>query len=326
VSLALALALVGVGILLLGGGGELLVRGAISLARIARVPPAVIGLTIVAMGTSLPELVVSLVAGVGGQPDVAVGNVVGSNIFNVGVIVGFAALLLPLTVRGNAVRLEWPFMFVTSFLALLLARDGLVDRLEGGFFTVSLAFFTTYVVRLARTQVRAEEARALEREVDALSARGRMRGAVVDLGLVAIGLAVLVVGARVLVGGAVAIAEQAGASERVIGLTIVAGGTSLPELATSAVAAARRQADIALANVIGSNIFNILGILGVAALVRPVSVAPALVTSDMWWMLAFSLVLLPMMLRGMRISRREGATLLAGYGVYLWLLVSSSDG
>jgi cation:H+ antiporter len=273
------------------------------------------------MGTSLPELVVSLVAGVGGQPDVAVGNVVGSNIFNVGVIVGFAALLLPLAVRGNAVRLEWPFMFVTSFLALLLARDGLVDRLEGGFFTVSLAFFTTYVVRLARTQVRAEEARALEREVDALSARGRMRGAVVDLGLVAIGLAVLVVGARVLVGGAVAIAEQAGASERVIGLTIVAGGTSLPELATSAVAAARRQADIALANVIGSNIFNILGILGVAALVRPLSVAPALVTSDMWWMLAFSLVLLPMMLRGMRISRREGTTLLAGYGVYLWLLV-----
>jgi cation:H+ antiporter len=321
VSLSLALALVGAGILLLGGGGELLVRGAISLARIARVPPAVIGLTIVAMGTSLPELVVSLVAGVGGQPDVAVGNVVGSNIFNVGVIVGFAALLLPLAVRGNAVRLEWPFMFVTSFLALLLARDGLVDRLEGGFFAVSLALFTTYVVRLARTQVRAEEARALEREVDALSAKGRMRGAVVDLGLVAIGLAVLVVGARVLVGGAVAIAEQAGVSERVIGLTIVAGGTSLPELATSAVAAARRQADIALANVIGSNIFNILGILGVAALVRPLSVAPALVTSDMWWMLAFSLVLLPMMLRGMRISRREGATLLAGYGVYLWLLV-----
>jgi cation:H+ antiporter len=321
VSLSLALALVGAGILLLGGGGELLVRGAISLARIARVPPAVIGLTIVAMGTSLPELVVSLVAGVGGQPDVAVGNVVGSNIFNVGVIVGFAALLLPLAVRGNAVRLEWPFMFVTSFLALLLARDGLVDRLEGGFFAVSLALFTTYVVRLARTQVRAEEARALEREVDALSAQGRMRGAVVDLGLVAIGLAVLVVGARVLVGGAVAIAEQAGVSERVIGLTIVAGGTSLPELATSAVAAARRQADIALANVIGSNIFNILGILGVAALVRPLSVAPALVTSDMWWMLAFSLVLLPMMLRGMRISRREGATLLAGYGVYLWLLV-----
>jgi cation:H+ antiporter len=280
----------------------------------------VIGLTIVAMGTSLPELVVSLVAGLGGQPDVAMGNVVGSNIFNVGVITGVAALLLPLAVHGNAVRLEWPFMFVTSFLALLLARDGLVDRLEGGFFLVSLLLFTTYVVRLARTQVRADEARALEREVDALTLRGRLRGAAVD-GLVAMGLTLLVVGARLLVLGAVALAERAGLSERVIGLTIVAGGTSLPELATSAVAALRRQADIALANVIGSNIFNVLGILGVAALVRPLTVAPAIVQSDMWWMLGFSLILMPMMLRGMRISRREGMTLLGLYGVYLALLL-----
>jgi cation:H+ antiporter len=151
-------------------------------------------------------------------------------------------------------------------------------------------------------------------------ARGRLRGAAVDLGLVAIGLALLVVGARLLVMGAVALAERAGLSERVIGLTIVAGGTSLPELATSAVAAMRRQADIALANVIGSNIFNVLGILGVAALVRPLTVAPAIVRSDMcgcWG----SLILLPMMLRGMRISRSEGTLLLAGYGVYLALLL-----
>jgi cation:H+ antiporter len=320
-SLAVALSLVAGGILLLGGGGELLVRGATSLARLARVTPAVIGLTIVAMGTSLPELVVSLIAGLGGQPDVAMGNVVGSNIFNVGVIIGVAALLLPLAVHGNAVRLEWPFMFLASFLALLLARDGLVDRLEGGFFVVALVLFTTYVVRLARTQVKAEEARALEREVDALTVRGRLRGAAVDLGLVVIGVALLVVGARLLVAGAVVVAERAGLSERVIGLTIVAGGTSLPELATSAVAALRRQADIALANVIGSNLFNVLGILGVAALVRPLTVAPALVSSDMWWMLGFSLVLLPMMLRGMRISRSEGTLLLAGYGVYLALLL-----
>ena len=320
-SLVFALSLAAGGILLLGGGGELLVRGATSLARIARVTTAVIGLTIVAMGTSLPELVVSLVAGLAGQPDVAMGNVVGSNIFNVGVIVGVAALLLPLAVHGNAVRLEWPFMFVASFLALLLARDGLVDRLEGGFFVVALLLFTTYVVRLARTQVKADEARALEREVDALTLRGRLRGAAVDLGLVAIGLALLVVGARLLVTGAVSLAERAGLSERVIGLTIVAGGTSLPELATSAVAAVRRQADIALANVIGSNIFNVLGILGVAALVRPLTVAPAIVTSDMWWMLGFSLILLPMMLRGMRISRREGVVLLGAYGVYLVILL-----
>ena len=316
-SLAFALVLILAGIVLLAGGGELLVRGAASLARLARVTPAVIGLTIVAMGTSLPELVVSLVAGLRGQPDLALGNVVGSNIFNVGVIIGVAALVLPLVVHGNAVRLEWPFMFVASCVALLLARDGVVDRLEGGFFVIALVLFTLFVVRLARTQMRAEEALELEQEVVALALTGRLRGAVVDLGLIGIGMGLLVAGAQLLVEGAVSVAEHAGVSQRVIGLTIVAAGTSLPELATSLVAALRRHADIALANVIGSNIFNVLGILGVAALVRPLTVAPGLVQSDLWWMLGFSLVLYPMMLRGMRISRVEGGILLAGYAIYL---------
>ncbi len=320
-SLPLALGLIIAGIGLLGGGGELLVRGAASLARLARVTPAVIGLTIVAMGTSLPELVVSVIAGLRGQPDVAMGNVVGSNLFNVGVIVGIAALLLPLVVHGTAVRHEWPFMFVASCVALLLARDGLVDRLEGGFFVVSLALFTVFVVRLARTQVQDEEVAELEQEVAALTLQGRLRGVAVDLGLIAIGMGLLVVGARLLVEGAVTAAEYAGLSARVIGLTVVAAGTSLPELATSAVAARRGRADIALANVIGSNIFNILGILGIAALVRPLTVAPALIRSDLWWMLGFSFVLYPMMRRGMRISRGEGALLLAGYGVYIALLL-----
>jgi len=316
-SLAFALVLILAGIVLLAGGGELLVRGAASLARLARVTPAVIGLTIVAMGTSLPELVVSVVAGLRGQPDLALGNVVGSNIFNVGVIIGVAALVLPLVVHGNAVRLEWPFMFVASCVALLLARDGVVDRLEGGFFVIALVLFTLFVVRLARTQMRAEEALELEQEVVALALTGRLRGAVVDLGLIGIGMGLLVAGAQLLVEGAVSVAEHAGVSQRVIGLTIVAAGTSLPELATSLVAALRRHADIALANVIGSNIFNVLGILGVAALVRPLTVAPGLVQSDLWWMLGFSLVLYPMMLRGMRISRVEGGILLAGYAIYL---------
>ncbi len=320
-SLAVALTFVAAGIVLLAGGGEALIRGATALARRARVTPAVIGLTIVAMGTSLPELVVSLLAALDGRSDVAVGNVVGSNIFNVAVIAGFAALLLPLEVHGNAVRLEWPFMFTTSFLALLLARDGAIDRLEGGFLVTALALFTVYVVRLALTQVAVEEERALAAEVEHLTRRRRRVGAAFDVGAVLVGLVLLAGGARLLVVGAVAIAEQAGLSERVIGLTIVAAGTSLPELAASTVAAVRRQADIALANIIGSNIFNILGILGVTALVRPIPVAGAIVASDMWWMLAFSLVLLPMMARAMRISRLEGAVLLAGYGVYLALLL-----
>ena len=316
---AAALVLLGIGIL--AAGGEALVRGAVSLARLARVTPAVIGLTIVAMGTSLPELVVSLVATIQNRPDVAVGNVVGSNIFNIGVVIGVAAAIAPLAVHFQAVRLEWPFMLLASFLALLLARDGVVDRLEGGFLALALVLFTTYVVRLARTEVSAAEAEELRAEVDALTVRARFRGALVDIGLVLGGIGLLVIGAEVLVRGAVRFAELLGASERVIGLTVVAAGTSMPELATSVVAALRRRHEIALANVIGSNIFNMLGILGPVAVVRPVAVAPQIVSSDMWWMIGFSVLLFPLMASRMKLARVEAIVLLAVYGAYMMLLL-----
>jgi cation:H+ antiporter len=293
----------------------------VSITRLARVTPAVIGLTIVAMGTSLPELTVSLVAALRGRPDIAVGNVVGSNIFNVAVVLALPALVVPLRVHGGAVRLEWPFMFVTSFVFLLLCRDRAVDRLEGGFLLVSLVLFTAYAVRLARTEVTGEAAEQYAREVDQLTVRARVRGALLDVALVLLGLGLLVLGGHVLVQGAVAIAERAGVSERVIGLTIVAAGTSLPELATSLVAALRRQTEIAIANVIGSNIFNVLGIVGATALVRPLTVAPGIVASDLWWMTGLALGLFPLMRFGMRITRLDGVLLLAAYGVYLWLLI-----
>jgi cation:H+ antiporter len=212
-------------------------------------------------------------------------------------------------------------MFVVSFVALLVARDGMVDRLEGAFFVVALALFTVYVVRLARTEVTTREATDLAQEVAALTLAGRLRGVVVHIGLVAGGVGLMVLGARLLVSGAVTLAEAAGISERVVGLTIVAGGTSLPELAASAVAALRRHTEIAIANVIGSNIFNLLGILGTVALVRPVGVTPAIVASDMWWMLGFSLVLWPLLRTGMTVRRGEGAVLLVGYVVYVALLL-----
>lgn len=321
VTVLTALLSVAGGIVMLGGGGEFLVRGAAALARLARVTPAVIGLTIVSMGTSLPELVVSLFATMGGSPDVAMGNIVGSNMFNVGVILGLTALVAPLVVHGTAIRLEWPFMFVTSFVALLLARDGHIDRLEGTFFVVSLAFFIVYVVRLARTEVRHAEEEELAREVEARTRLRHIRGAVLNVSLVVIGIVLLVAGARILVHGAVQLAALAGVSERIIGLTIVAAGTSLPELGASVVAAIRKHSEIAVANVIGSNIFNVLGILGVTAVVRPVPVAAAIVSTDMWWMLVFSAALLPMMRIGLRIGRRDALVLLAGYGVYLWVLL-----
>jgi cation:H+ antiporter len=322
----MAIGLVLVGLALLAGGGELLVRAATTLAELAGVTPAVIGLTVVAIGTSLPELVVSLVAATEGRPELAVANVVGSNIFNIAATLGLTALIIPLPVHGSAVRLEWPVMFAASFLCLLLARDGLLDRMEGVFFLVAIVLFIAYTVHMARTDVGAAETRQLEEQVEArdIDTAGAPAGrpplllALVVLGL---GIAALVAGGQLLVDGAVALARTAGMSERVIGLTIVAGGTGAPEFATSLIAALRKRTDVAVANIIGSNIFNILGILGVSALVAPIAVSPALIGTDMWWMIGTALLLLPLMRSQARLSRAEGGLLVAVYAAYLMVLL-----
>ncbi|MGH7677475.1 MAG: calcium/sodium antiporter [Gemmatimonadaceae bacterium] len=325
-----AIGLVALGLALLAGGGEALVRAATTLAELAGVTPAVIGLTVVAIGTSLPELVVSLVAATKGEPDLAVANVVGSNIFNITATLGLTALIIPLPVHGSAVRLEWPVMFAASFLCLLLARDGRIDTIEGAFFIVTLVLFIAYTVRVARKDVGAAEAGQLAAQVEARDidvavtpGHPRRRPLLVSLAVLALGIAALVTGGRLLVDGAVALARIAGMTERVIGLTIVAGGTGAPELATSLVAAFRRRTDVAVANMIGSNIFNIFGILGVTALLAPVPVTSALVSSDMWWMVGTSLMLLPLLRSDSRLSRVEGAILLATYTAYLVLLLRS---
>jgi len=320
-TLLLSIVLVAAGIGILTAGGEALVRGAVSLARLARVSTAVIGLTIVALGTSMPELAVSLLAALEGRGDIAMGNVVGSNIFNVAVIVGIAALVLPLAVHMTAVKIEWPFMITATFMCILLARDGALDRTEAVFFVVALAAFTAYMVRLARLETTDADRRELEDSLAGKFVRPRRHQLAVDLGVVLLGVVLLVVGARVLVVGAVRIAELAGLSDRIIGLTIIAAGTSMPELATSLVAARRGQADIALANVIGSNIFNLFGILGVVALVTPQAVHPRIGAVDMWWMFGTSLVLFPLMRSGFRVSRLEGMVLLLAYGVYVGLFL-----
>jgi cation:H+ antiporter len=296
------------------------------LAEFAGVSPAVIGLTVVAIGTSLPELVVSLVAAVEGQPDLAVANVVGSNIFNITATLGLTALIIPLPVHGQAVRLEWPVMFATSLLGLMVARDGRIDRVEGGIFVIALVLFIAYTVRVARRDVTSAEARQLEAQVEARdidshdpqSTRPPLLRALVVL---AIGIVGLIIGGRLLVDGAVALARIAGMTERVIGLTVVAGGTGAPELATSLVAAYRKRTDVAVANMIGSNIFNILGILGVTALISPMSVSADVVRSDMLWMIGSSLLLLPLMRSGARLSRGEGALMIAVYIAYLITLL-----
>ena len=308
------------GLALLTVGGELLVRGATAIAKQLGLTTTVIGLTVVAMGTSLPELAVSLYAALGGTPDIAIGNVVGSNIANIGLILGITAMVTALPVYGSAVRLAWPFMFAASWVAVLLARDGSFDRLEGGFFIVCLVLFVTFMVHGSRLEVKAGEAAEIEAMVKARAPAFDRRNLAVALLLVLGGSGMLFLGGKLLVDGAVGLARMADISERVIGLTLVAVGTSLPELATSLVAAYRGHGEVAVANVIGSNIFNLLGILGTTALVKPIPVAAQVIGSDLWWMLGIALLLLPMLWFRSNLSRVEGGVLLTGYLVYVALL------
>lgn len=311
------------GIALLVFGADRLVRGAVTLATAAKISAAVIGLTIVSMGTSLPELTVSIAASVRGAADLSLGNVIGSNIFNIGAVLGISALIFPMRVHGSAVKLEWPFMFLASFQVLLLARDGTLDRLEGGYFALGLALFTAYAVMVGREAVRGEEAADFAEEVSRRSPGAAMRTIGGAFALIALGIVMLVVGGELLVRGAVSLARSLGMTERLIGLTIVAAGTGAPEAATSIVAARRGQSEMALGNVIGSNIFNLLGILGVTALIRPLPVPPAMLGNDLWWMLGLTLALFPMMRSRAVVSRLEGGILVLAYGTYLTLLAFS---
>lgn len=316
----LAAGMVIAGIALLGFGADVLVRGAVTIAQAAKISAAVIGLTIVSMGTSLPELTVSVAAALRGSPDLSMGNVVGSNIFNIGVVLGVSALILPMRVHSSAVKMEWPFLFVASFLLLLLARDGALDRLEGGFFVMSIALFTVYAVIIGRAAVGAEEEEDLTQQVSELTVAPGKLTLGTGLGLIVVGIVVLLTGGELLVRGAIELARAFGMTERLIGLTVVAAGTGAPEVATSIVAARRGQSEIALGNVIGSNIFNILAILGIAATITPMAVAPEILDSDLLWMLGITFVLLPMMWTQTVVSRVQGALLMLIYGTYVTLL------
>jgi cation:H+ antiporter len=316
-----ALGLVALGLVVLAFGGDLLVRGAVAIAQLAGLTPAVIGLTVVAMGTSLPELVVSVIASLGGQPDLSIGNVVGSNICNLTLILGLTALIRPLPVRGTVVKVEWPIMLGASLVVLTWSRDNRIDRVEALVMLVLLVLVVANAIRLARTEVSGVDREQLAEEVRELAPRRPTAAAVLATTLTLAGIGLLVLGGKWLVEGAVRLAQIAGMSERVIGLTIVAVGTSAPEIATSIVAAVKGRSDIAIANLIGSNIFNLLGILGVAGMIAPLTVSAAMLRSDMWWMIATALLLFLLMRAKLAISRVDGAILLATYAAYLVLLL-----
>jgi len=303
-----------VGLALLIGGAELLVRAASRLAAALGVPPLVVGLTVVAFGTSAPELAVSIGASLGGQADVAVGNVVGSNIFNVLLILGLAAVLVPLAVQRPLVRRDVPVMIGVSVLVLLLGLDGAIGRVDGLVLVAGLIVYTVLLVRAGR-----RENGAVAATVVAVSPPFRWR----DVVLVGVGLALLVAGSRSFVAGAVTLAGRLGISELVVGLTIVAAGTSLPEVATSVVASLRGERDIAVGNVVGSNLFNLLAVLGLSGVVAPggLAVPAAALRVDLPVMIAAAVACLPIFATGHRISRGEGAWFLACYVAYTTYLI-----
>lgn len=303
-----------IGLLLLVGGGEAIVRGASGLGLLARLSPAVVGLTIVSAGTSMPELVVSLRGALGDESGIALGNIVGSNIFNIGGVLGVTALVHALRIRGNSVSFEWPVLVLVTSVFLLLVRDGELDRLEGGFLLAGLGVFFSYAVWVARKNTNDEEREEYATGVTTASfGQVGWKAWLFNASAVAVGVALLAVGSNVMVDGAVGVATAFGVSSTVIGLTVVAVGTSTPELITSVVAAVRGKDDIAVTNVLGSNIFNLLGIGGATALLSPMAVSQDMLSRDNWWMLGLSLVLFPLMRSSMRVTRLEGALLLGGY-------------
>lgn len=319
----LAVGLIALGLILLVLGGEALLRGAVGLATLARLTPAVIGLTVVAAGTSVPELAVSGVAAGQGKTDITVGNVVGSNIFNVAFILGVAALVRPLAISGNTIKLEYPVLALVTLMGVAVCDDGAVSRVDGALCVAVYLGFTAYLVSLVRRQMNEKEIRDLSAEVKEIApTAGRRPRASVCFALLSAGVALLAGGAHATVTGAVEVATALGLSERVIGLTIVSAGTGLPELVTSVVTGVRGRDDVAIGNVIGSNLFNVLGILGLTALVSPLPVDPMMTASDNWWMLGVTLLLFPLMYTGLRIARWEGGLLLAAYVVYLAALLA----
>jgi cation:H+ antiporter len=307
------------GLVLLFAGGESLIRGAVGLALRLHVSPLFTGLVVVGFGTSAPEFLVCLQAALRGQYDITIGNIVGSNIANLMLILGVAALIQPVLSRASILRRDGLAMLVASVVLVGLAYLGEVSRpLALGLLAV-LAAFITACYRSERRQRDSATAAEVEQEIEEV---GRLPEQVwVALLAALIGVVALVFGANMLVEGASGIARAYGVSEAVIGVTLVAIGTSLPELAAVIVAALRKHADVALGNVLGSNVFNVFGMLGLTALIEPLAISPAFLTLDLWVMLGVSVLLLVFLTTGNRLNRVESLTLLAGYAAYVTFLL-----
>jgi cation:H+ antiporter len=315
-----------VGLALLIVGAEALVRGASRLASAVGISPLVIGLTVVAFGTSSPELAISIFSAVTGKPDIALGNVVGSNIFNVLFILGASAIIVPLLVSQQLVRLDVPLMIVVSLLMVILGYDGNISRIDG---LLLFGIGVAYTIFIIKKSYQDNKTANNEGDRQTSESKSKTNGNLpVNLGFIIVGLVMLVFGSHFLVDSAITIASALGVSQLIIGLTIIAAGTSLPEVATSIIASIRGERDIAVGNVVGSNILNILFVLGLSSIVAPdgLSVAPSIMGFDLPVMIAVAIACLPIFFTGNLIARWEGFVFLGYYVAYtLYLILDASE-
>jgi cation:H+ antiporter len=321
---AILLLIAGSGLLLVGA--EALVKGASRLAALVGISPLIIGLTVVAYGTSAPEMAVSIQSSLAGQGDIALGNVIGSNIFNVLIILGLASLVAPLVVAQQLIRLDVPIMIGVSGLLFLFSLDHTLQFSDGIILLIGGVVYTLFLIYLSRKESNTDVQAEYDQEYG-LKEQPRL-GWLINIGWMALGLATLVMGSRLFINGAVSIATAVGVSQLVIGLTIVAAGTSLPELATSVVATMRGERDIAVGNVVGSNIFNILVVLGVTSLVSPggVAIPDAVLNFDLPVMVAVAVACIPIFATGNVISRWEGVLFCGYYVAYAtYLILRAAD-
>ena len=302
------------GILLLTAGGEALIRGALGLSQLMGVSPLLSGLVIVGFGTSMPELVVSVDASLSGLPDIAIGNVVGSNIANILLILGLCAIITPLAVSPTALNRDAVVVILASLLFVGLAWGGALGRTDGLLLLMTLAGYLAWAYWSER---RGAAPAAVVHEAEASEVHAVPRSLLWSSAVTLLGLVLLISGSQVLLKGAIGTAQLLGVSEALIGLTLVAVGTSLPELTISVVAALRRHADVAVGNILGSNIFNLLGILGVSASVQPLQLSQRITDYDQWVMLGVAGLLFAFLFTGRRLNRFEGGILLVGYCAYV---------
>ena len=307
------------GLFILILGGDFLVKGSTNLALRMRISPLVVGLTIVAFGTSSPELLVSINAALSGSPDLTMGNVIGSNICNLALVLGVSAMIRPIRVNTDSIKIDWPMTMGSSVLLYFLVREGLLKSFEGVLFIALLVGYTFFVIRKSRK----ENNHANSSKPSEISREQDRKHLIKDIVLIVLGCVGLFYGSDWFVEGGKGLAGLFGVEERVIGITVLALGTSLPELVTASVASFKDQTDLALGNLMGSNIFNILSILGITSIIKEIEVSSVILNTDMIWMLGITLLILPMMMHKREVGRYEGIVLLLIYGYYTFKVLST---